>query len=71
LAQLGTATKTHFLKRSATTWLSQFGAILFFFTGQVWNMAFSVYSSLRNIPHDMLETAQVYQLSRWQKFLQL
>ena len=49
----------------------ELGAILLIFTGQVWNMAFSVYSSLRNIPRDMLEAAQVYQLSRWQRFVQL
>ncbi len=49
----------------------ELGAILLIFTGQVWNMTFSVYSSLQNIPHEMLEAAQVYQLSRWQKFLEL
>jgi NitT/TauT family transport system permease protein len=49
----------------------ELGAILLIFTGQVWNMAFSVYSSLRNIPRDLLEASQVYQLSRWQTFLQL
>jgi NitT/TauT family transport system permease protein len=49
----------------------ELGAVLLIFTGQVWNMAFSVYSSLRNIPHDLLEAAEVYRLSRWQTFLQL
>jgi NitT/TauT family transport system permease protein len=49
----------------------ELGSILLIFTGQVWNMAFSVYSSLKGIPHEMLETAQFYRLSRWQKFIQL
>jgi NitT/TauT family transport system permease protein len=49
----------------------ELGAVLLIFTGQVWNMAFSVYSSLKNIPHDLLEASEVYRLSRWQTFLQL
>jgi NitT/TauT family transport system permease protein len=49
----------------------ELGAILLILTGQVWNMAFSFYSSLKNIPHEMLEAAQVYRLSWWQKFTQL
>ncbi|HUP04509.1 MAG TPA: ABC transporter permease subunit [Bryobacteraceae bacterium] len=49
----------------------ELGAILLIFTGQVWNMAFSVYSSLRNLPSDMLEAARIYRLSRWQTFFQL
>jgi NitT/TauT family transport system permease protein len=49
----------------------ELGSILLIFTGQVWNMAFSVYSSLKNIPREMLEAAQLYRLSRWQRFLQL
>jgi len=49
----------------------ELGSILLIFTGQVWNMAFSVYSSLKNIPREMLEAAQLYRLSPWQKFIQL
>ncbi|MGA3186707.1 MAG: ABC transporter permease subunit [Bryobacteraceae bacterium] len=49
----------------------ELGSILLIFTGQVWNMAFSVYSSLKSIPREMLEAAQLYRLSWWQKFLQL
>jgi NitT/TauT family transport system permease protein len=49
----------------------ELGSILLIFTGQVWNMAFSVYSSLKSIPREMLEAAQLYRLSRWQEFLQL
>jgi NitT/TauT family transport system permease protein len=49
----------------------ELGSILLIFTGQVWNMAFSVYSSLKSIPREMLEAAQLYRLSWWQKFVQL
>jgi NitT/TauT family transport system permease protein len=49
----------------------EFGSILLIFTGQVWNMAFSFYSSLKNIPREMLEAAGVYRLSWWQTFTQV
>src|SRR6516164_7784079 len=49
----------------------ELGSILLLFTGQVWNMAFSVYSSLKAIPREMLEAARLYRLSRWQRFFQL
>ena len=49
----------------------ELGAILLIFTGQVWNMAFSFYSSLKSIPSDMREAAELYRLSRWQRFTQL
>ncbi len=46
----------------------EFGAILLIFTGQVWNMAFSFYASLKGIPKEMRETARVYRFSGWQRF---
>jgi len=49
----------------------ELGSILLIFTGQVWNMTFSFYSSLKSIPREMYEAAQVYQLSWWQRFRQL
>jgi NitT/TauT family transport system permease protein len=49
----------------------ELGSILLIFTGQVWNMAFSVYSSTKTIPHDLLDAAQAFRLSRWQRFVQL
>jgi NitT/TauT family transport system permease protein len=49
----------------------ELGSILLIFTGQVWNMAFSVYSSLKTIPNEMLEAARLYRLSWWQRFIQL
>ncbi len=49
----------------------ELGSILLILTGQVWNMTFSVYSSMKNIPREMLEAASIYRLSWWQKFTQL
>ncbi len=49
----------------------ELGSILLIFTGQVWNMAFSFYSSLKSIPREMHEAAQVYRWSWWQKFFQM
>jgi NitT/TauT family transport system permease protein len=49
----------------------ELGSVLLIFTGQVWNMAFSFYSSLKSIPREMHEAAQVYRWSWWQKFVQL
>jgi NitT/TauT family transport system permease protein len=49
----------------------ELGAILLIFTGQVWNMTFSFYSSLKTIPNEMREAAQAYRLSWWQRFWQV
>src|SRR4030081_683168 len=49
----------------------ELGSILLITTGQVWNMTFSVYSSLKSVPREMLEVAQVYRLSWFQKFVQI
>jgi NitT/TauT family transport system permease protein len=43
-------------------------AIFAIFTSQAWNMTFSLYQSLRTIPHEMNEAAFVFKLSGWQKF---
>jgi NitT/TauT family transport system permease protein len=48
----------------------EMGAILLIFTGQVWNMAFSFYSSLKNIPREMREAAKIYRFSGYQRFTQ-
>jgi len=49
----------------------EFGAILLIFTGQVWNMAFSFYSSLKSIPRELHEACNIYRFSRWQRLWQL
>ncbi|MGD1021930.1 MAG: ABC transporter permease subunit [Candidatus Sulfotelmatobacter sp.] len=49
----------------------ELGAILLIFTGQVWNMAFSFYASLKSIPKEMREAAAIYRFSWWQRFTQM
>ncbi len=49
----------------------ELGAILLIFTGQVWNMAFSFYSSLKSIPREMREAAKIYRFNWYQRFTQL
>jgi NitT/TauT family transport system permease protein len=46
-------------------------AIFAIFTSQAWNMAFSFYQSLRNVPGDLIEVSRGFQLSPWQRFWQL
>ncbi len=46
----------------------ELGAILLIFTGQVWNMAFSFYASLKSVPKEMREAARVYRFNWWQRF---
>ena len=41
------------------------------FTSQAWNMAFSMYQSLRTVPADLNEAAISFHLSAWQKFWRL
>jgi len=49
----------------------ELGSIILIFTGQVWNMTFSFYSSLKSIPQEVREASTVYRLSWWQRFRQL
>jgi NitT/TauT family transport system permease protein len=49
----------------------ELGSIILIFTGQVWNIAFSFYSSLKTVPRDLREAAIIYRFSKWQRFLQL
>jgi NitT/TauT family transport system permease protein len=46
----------------------ELAAILMIFTGQVWNMTFSYYSSLKSIPADFMEASTVMGLS-WKERL--
>ena len=43
-------------------------AIFAVFTAQVWNMALSFYQSLRTVPDELIEAANMCHLSAWQKF---
>ncbi len=49
----------------------ELGAIFLLFTGAVWNMAFSFYSSLKTIPRELREATDIYRYSRLQTLLQL
>jgi NitT/TauT family transport system permease protein len=49
----------------------ELGAVLLIFTGQVWNMAFSFYASLKSVPREMREAATIYRFNWWQRFLQI
>ena len=49
----------------------EMGVILLIFTGQVWNLAFSFYSSVKAIPREMIEASRIYRYSAWQRFWQL
>jgi NitT/TauT family transport system permease protein len=49
----------------------ELGSIILIFTGQVWNMAFSFYSSLKAIPRELREATRIYGFSRVQRFFQL
>jgi NitT/TauT family transport system permease protein len=49
----------------------ELAAIFAIFTSQAWNMAFSMYQSLKTVPSDLAEVARSYHLSGWQKFWRL
>src|SRR5271154_1316477 len=49
----------------------ELGSILLIFTGQVWNIAFSFYSSLKTQPRELKEAATIYRFSGWQRFVEL
>ncbi|HVC61795.1 MAG TPA: ABC transporter permease subunit [Acetobacteraceae bacterium] len=49
----------------------ELAAIFAIFTSQAWNMAFSLYQSLRTVPSDLAEAADSFRLSAWQRFWRL
>ncbi|GDY22656.1 ABC transporter permease [Verrucomicrobiota bacterium] len=49
----------------------EIASVLMIFTGQVWNMVFAFYASLKAIPPDLVAVAQLSKLTRWQRFLRL
>ncbi len=46
-------------------------AVFAIFTSQAWNMAFSLYQSMKTIPPELNEAARVFRLSGWQRFWRL
>jgi NitT/TauT family transport system permease protein len=49
----------------------EIASVLMIFTGQVWNMTFSFYSSLKSVPPDLLAVARLARMSWWGRFFQL
>jgi NitT/TauT family transport system permease protein len=49
----------------------ELASIFAIFTSQAWNMAFSMYQSLRTVPTDLVEASTSFRLSAWQKFWRL
>jgi NitT/TauT family transport system permease protein len=49
----------------------ELGAILLIFTGEVWNIAFSFYSSLKSIPRELREACNINRFSALQRLIQL
>ena len=49
----------------------ELASIFAIFTSQAWNMAFSMYQSLRTVPQDLVEASVSFRLSSWQKFWRL
>jgi NitT/TauT family transport system permease protein len=49
----------------------ELGAILLIFTGEVWNLAFSFYSSLKSIPRELREACTINRFSAVQRLFQL
>jgi NitT/TauT family transport system permease protein len=50
---------------------AELACVFAIFTSQAWNMAFSMYQSIRNVPKDLDEAAQSFHLSPWQRFWRL
>jgi NitT/TauT family transport system permease protein len=49
----------------------ELAAIFAIFTSQAWNMAFSMYQSLKTVPRDLEEASYSFHLSAWQRFWRL
>jgi NitT/TauT family transport system permease protein len=50
---------------------AELAVIFVIFTSQAWNMAFSMYQSLKTIPGDLDEATRGFRLSAWQRFWRL
>ena len=49
----------------------ELAAIFAIFTSQAWNMAFSMYQSLKTVPADLYEASISFHLTGWQRFWKL
>ena len=50
---------------------AELACVFAIFTSQAWNMTFSLYQSMRNVPKDLEEATQSFHLSGWQRFWRL
>jgi NitT/TauT family transport system permease protein len=50
---------------------AELACVFAIFTSQAWNMTFSMYQSMRNVPKDLEEASQSFHLSGWQQFWRL
>jgi NitT/TauT family transport system permease protein len=50
---------------------AELAAVFAIFTSQAWNMAFSFYQSLQNVPQNLQEVCRQFGLNAWQKFWRL
>ena len=50
---------------------AELAVIFVIFTSQAWNMAFSMYQSLKTVPADLEEVSRGFGLSAWQRFWRL
>jgi NitT/TauT family transport system permease protein len=46
----------------------ELAAVIMIFTGQAWNMTFSLYHSLKSVPQDLREASVVYRFTWWESF---
>ncbi len=50
---------------------AELACVFAIFTSQAWNMTFSMYQSIRNVPKDLEEASQSFHLNGWQRFWRL
>src|SRR6201996_8533329 len=50
---------------------AELACVFAIFTSQAWNMTFSLYQSIRNVPKDLEEATKSFRLSGWQRFWRL
>ncbi|MGO8912018.1 MAG: ABC transporter permease [Bradyrhizobium sp.] len=50
---------------------AELACVFAIFTSQAWNMTFSLYQSIRNVPKDLEEASLSFHLSGWQRFWRL
>ncbi len=46
----------------------ELAAVVMIFTGQAWNMTFSLYHSLKSVPGELNEAARLYRFGWWRRF---